>query len=148
MVQLSRSALLPHPAEQVYKLINDIEAYPRYMEGCVGAQVLERGERSMVARLELSRGGIRQSLTTRNHLQEPYEVELELVSGPFKRFEGRWVLQPLGEDACKVTLTLGFTLSNRVLGIAAKRLFNSAANDMVEAMVKRAAQLYGRGDGG
>ena len=42
MHEIRRSALLPYSAGAVYQLINDIEAYPNYMEGCVGAEVLNQ----------------------------------------------------------------------------------------------------------
>jgi ribosome-associated toxin RatA of RatAB toxin-antitoxin module len=39
MSEIRRSALLPYSADVIYLLINDIEAYPQYMDGCVGAQI-------------------------------------------------------------------------------------------------------------
>lgn len=45
MVQrVERSALVAYSAQQMFDLVNDIEAYPQYMDGCVGARVLARGE--------------------------------------------------------------------------------------------------------
>ena len=65
MNDIRRSALLPYSAERVYALINDVEAYPEYMDGCVGAQVLYVDGETMEARLDLARAGIRMSFTTR-----------------------------------------------------------------------------------
>lgn len=143
MTTISRNALLPYSAEQVFDLINDVACYPQFMEGCVGAEVLSEDEHAMVARLDLLRGGVAQSFTTSNTLKRPSEIRLELVDGPFEHFVGRWVLLSLNEKACKVSLFLNFTLSNAVLSVAAKQLFNSAANTMVDAMVKRAKSIYG-----
>lgn len=144
MSDISRSALLPYPAQAVFELINDIEAYPHYMDGCVGAEVLSNDAGEMVARLDLSRGGLSQSFTTRNVLEAPKSVTLNLVDGPFERFQGTWTLLQLNESACKVSLHLKFKLSNAVLSAAAKQLFNSVANDLVDAMVKRANEVYGQ----
>ncbi len=142
MTSISRSALLPYSAEQVFDLINDVGRYPQFMDGCVGAEVLSEDTQSMVARLDLSRGGVNQSFTTRNSLTRPTEIRLELVDGPFESFGGRWVLLALNEHACKVSLFLNFTLTNSVLSVAAKQMFNSVANTMVDAMVKRAKSIY------
>jgi ribosome-associated toxin RatA of RatAB toxin-antitoxin module len=65
MTIIQRSALLPYPAERLFELVNDIEAYPRYMDGCVGARVMRRDEDVIEARLDLARGGIAQSFLTR-----------------------------------------------------------------------------------
>ncbi len=92
MTTISRSALLPYSADQVFELINDVSAYPQFMDGCVGAEVLSESDDAMVARLDLSRAGVRQSFTTRNALQRPIEIKLELVDGPFEAFTGRWTL--------------------------------------------------------
>ena len=143
MTTISRSALLPYSADQVFELINDVSAYPQFMDGCVGAEVLSESDDAMVARLDLSRAGVRQSFTTRNALQRPIEIKLELVDGPFEAFTGRWTLLALNEEACKVSLFLSFTLNSSVLGAAAKQLFNGAANSMVDSMVKRAKVVYG-----
>jgi ribosome-associated toxin RatA of RatAB toxin-antitoxin module len=143
MTHLTRSALLPYPAAAMFDLVNDIEAYPRYMEGCVGAQILFRDENVMEARLELSKGGIRQAFTTRNTLNPPDSIDMKLVEGPFSSFGGKWTFQQLNENACKVTFDLQFGFSNALLAMAAKSLFGSVADRMVDALVKRAHELYG-----
>jgi len=140
---IKRTALLPYPAEHLFSLVNDIEAYPQFMEGCVGAQILERRDDIVEARLDLARGGIRQSFSTRNRCEPHHTIELELVEGPFEQFTGRWQFQRLGDMACKVSLDLEFTLSNGLLGMAAGRMFESVTVNLVDAVTRRARQLYG-----
>ena len=144
MPTLERSALLPYPADQVYQLINDIEAYPQFMKGCVGAEILCREENFIEARLDLQKAGIKQSFTTRNRMQPPSLIDMELVDGPFSDFSGQWLVQELNDIACKVTLFLNFTLSNRVVAAAAGVLFNPVADNLVDALVNRANELYGK----
>ena len=140
MATIERSALIPVSAETLYRMVNDVECYPSYMAGCVGAEVLEQSDRHMVARLDLKKGGISQSFTTRNRLTPHQRIELSLEEGPFKSFAGRWEFTPLSDSACKVTFTLEFVLSSRVLSMAAKRLFNGVADNLVDALVKRAGE--------
>ena len=143
MTVIQRSALLPYTADQVFQLVDDIEAYPLYMDGCVGAQVLSRDNGRVDARLHLARAGITQSFATRNQLQPPHTIELELLDGPFDSFAGRWHFRALGDAACKVSLDLEFTLSSSVLGAAAAKLFNSVTSHLVDSISDRARQLYG-----
>ena len=42
MTVIERSALLPYAAEQVFDLVADIERYPEFLEGGVGAEIHER----------------------------------------------------------------------------------------------------------
>ena len=143
MTNINRSALLPYRAGQLFDLVNDIEAYPRYMDGCVGAQILRREAGLVEARLSLRKGGVSQSFATRNRVVDARHISLELLDGPFKHFEGNWEFKELGEMACKVSLSLSFKINNAVLGAAAARLFDSVTNNLVSAVEKRARELYG-----
>ena len=143
MTVINRSALLPYPAQQLFDLVNDVEAYPGFMDGCVGALVLLHADGVMEARLELARGGIRQSFSTRNRLSPPDSIELELIDGPFERFAGRWEFRALDAGACKISLNLEFSVNSSVLGAAATKLFDRVTNNLVDAVCKRAGQLYG-----
>lgn len=143
MTVIQRSALLPYSAEQVFALVNDIESYPLFMDGCAGAQILFRDEHMVEARLDLARGGIAQSFATRNRSHAQHTIELELLDGPFETFSGRWQFQRLGDMACKVSLDLDFTLNNGLLGVAAARLFDTVTGNLVDSLARRARQLYG-----
>lgn len=145
MTTINRSALLPYRAEQIYDLVNDIEAYPMFMDGCVGAEVLRRDETLVEARLDLSKGGISHSFSTRNFLEHNRAIRLELLDGPFDRFHGRWDFKALGESACKVSLQLEFNASNAMLGMAAARLFDKVSSNLVDALAQRARHVYGQG---
>lgn len=142
MPDIQRSALLPYSSEQVYELINDVSAYPNYLEGCVGVDIIEHSDSVMEARLDLAKAGIKHSFTTRNQLYPPNKVIMELVDGPFEQFAGAWTVTPLSEHACKISLSLSFTLNNKVLAMATKTLFNPIADNLVNAVVKRAGELY------
>lgn len=40
MPQISRTALVPFSAEQMYQLVNDVKSYPDFLPGCTGSRVL------------------------------------------------------------------------------------------------------------
>ena len=61
---IQRSALVLHSAQAMFDLVNDIEAYPEYMDGCSGAQVISRDDKEVIARLDLRKAGISHSFTT------------------------------------------------------------------------------------
>lgn len=140
--RVERSALVHYSAAQMFELINDIEAYPQFMDGCIGAKILARGDDWLEARLELSKAGVSQSFITRNQLQPPHSMSMDLVDGPFKYLRGVWRFTPLGEHACKVAFELEFELQNRLLGMAAGKLFEAVSNKQVDALCARAKQVY------
>jgi len=143
MTSIHRSALLPYSQRQLYDLVNDVEAYPSYMDGCVGAEVLEASDSRMLARLDLARGGISQSFTTFNVLSPCESIHLTLREGPFETFDGIWRFSALSPDACKVSLDLEFAVRGSLLGAAAARLFDGVTGNLVAAVVRRAGQIYG-----
>ena len=143
MTVIERSALLPHAVEQVFDLVADIERYPEFLEGCVGAEIHERGDETVTATLKLSRAGISHGFTTRNTMQRPERIELTLVDGPFDAFSGQWVFRALGVAACKTSLRLHFELASGLAGVAAGKLFDRVALDLVDAVVRRANQQLG-----
>jgi ribosome-associated toxin RatA of RatAB toxin-antitoxin module len=144
MVSISRSALLPYSAEQMFALVNDIASYPAFMQGCLSAEVLHADAREVVARLELGKAGLRYAFTTRNLLQAPASMEMTLVEGPFKRFSARWRFEALGDRASKTSLDLQFEFSVGLVDLALRSLFESTGRDLVNAVCRRAEQIYGK----
>lgn len=143
MHSVQRSAMVNYSARQMFDLVNDIESYPKYMDGCVGARILKRGDSWLEARLELGKGALTQSFVTRNQLEPPHRMTLSLVDGPFSRFEGQWTFTPLGDNACRVQLQLAFAMKNRLLGMAAGKLLEAVTNRQVDALCARARVIYG-----
>mgnify|MGYP003320845287 FL=1 len=144
MTVIERSALIPFTAEQIFDLVADIERYPEFLDGCVAAEVHQRTPSNVVATLRLSRAGVSHSFTTRNALSRPERMELELVEGPFDHFSGLWRFRALGESACKVSLRLDFQMAGGLVSVAAGRLFDKVALDLVDAVVSRATQQLSR----
>ena len=127
----------------MFDLINDIEAYPHFMTGCLAAEVLERGDDFVEASLTLGKSGFQQRFVTRNELQPPTLMVMRFVQGPFRTFEGRWSFQALSDSACKVSLDLEFEFSNPLLAMTAGRWFEESAGQQVDALCQRAREVYG-----
>ncbi len=143
LTTIQRSALVMHSAEKMFHLVNDVEQYPGFMKGCEGAAILERGDHHVIARLDLHKGGVSYSFSTRNELVPFEEIRMELHSGPFRRLHGLWSFKALAENACKVSFHLDFEAGSQLMGIAANSLFASVANNLVSALSSRADKIYG-----
>lgn len=143
LTTIKRSALVTFSVQKMFDLVNDVASYPQYMDNCVGAEILEQGPLRMVAKLHLKKGQIKYSFTTSNTLEPPHRISICLEEGPFSRLSGEWVFKPLTESACKVMLELEFEFSSLSVGIATSGLFVSVANNLVNALSKRAEEVYG-----
>lgn len=139
---IERSAVVQFSAWQMFELINDIEAYPQFMSGCVSAKILERGDGYLVARLELAKSGMRQSFTTRNQLRPPECMTMDLVDGPFKVFTGTWTFTAINDEACTVKFHLRYEFSNFLVGLAAGSMMTQLAGEQVTTLCERAQTVY------
>lgn len=144
MTRIDRSALVMHSAQQMYELVNDIEDYPQFMQGCQKARVISRTEEEVVGELTLGAAGLSHTFTTRNTLVPGQEMQMHLVEGPFREFGASWHFKALSPEACKVSLQMEFDFAGGIMGFALEKLFNHSANNLVEALVNRANQVYGQ----
>ncbi|GAB5498513.1 MAG: type II toxin-antitoxin system RatA family toxin [Pseudohongiellaceae bacterium] len=143
MTRIERTAMVNHSAEEMFDLVNDIEQYPKFLPGCADARVINRSDEQLVGELTLSKAGVSQKLVTRNLLDRPSSIRMELVEGNFSAFDAHWTFTPINENACRVSLIMEFKFKSSLLGFAAEKLFSAVANSQVDAIVKRARQVYG-----
>jgi ribosome-associated toxin RatA of RatAB toxin-antitoxin module len=129
--------------EQMYQLINDIVAYPEFIPDCGDSKIISEEQHEMIAGLLVAKGGLKKWFTTKNTLLSNSEVKMTLVDGPFKNLTGSWKLTALSEEACKISLHLDYEFSSKVFDLAFGRVFNSLANNMVQAFTQRAKDVYG-----
>ena len=142
MTSINRSALVEYSAEQMFDLVNDIERYPKFMQGCTSAKVLSESDTELVGELCLSKAGISQQFTTKNILLRPERIDMSLVEGGFKNFTSQWTFAPLTEGACKMSLAMEFEFKSGLMGFAAEKLFSSSANNLIDAIMRRAHEVY------
>lgn len=142
MSQISRSALVPFSAEQMYRLVNDVDSYPQFLPGCVGSRVLDASSAQMTAAVEVSKAGISKTFVTRNTLTDNQSIDMQLVDGPFRKLSGGWRFTELSDEACKVELNLDFEFTNMLVELAFGRVFKELASSMVQAFTQRAREVY------
>jgi len=143
MRQIRRSVLVAASPERMFELINDVQRYPEFVPGCTAAEVLERSEDSLRARLTVGSGALRTTFVTRNRLQAPHAIDMELDEGPLRSLSGKWRLTPVvaGDvTGCRVDLDLSFEVKAGLLGMAMGPMIERVAGSLVDAFVARARQ--------
>jgi len=143
MAQVSRSALLMYSAEEMYQLVNDVNAYPEFLPGCVDANILTNDNNVMRASVKVSKAGISQTFTTENILVNGQSILMNLVDGPFKHLRGGWTFSELDEQACKINLDLEFEFNSSLVELAFGRIFHELVGSMVKSFSSRAKVVYG-----
>jgi len=141
---ISRNALVPYNVVEMYQLVDDIEAYPKFLPWCRSTEVLSRTDEEVQARIEIAKGVLNKSFTTVNRLQKNKMIEMRLLKGPFKHLQGYWRFDALkNSQACKISLDLDFEFESKLIALAVGPVFSQIANSMVESFCKRAIEVYG-----
>ncbi|MEA5097914.1 MAG: type II toxin-antitoxin system RatA family toxin, partial [Burkholderiaceae bacterium] len=139
MTSVKRSVLLEYSAEQMYALVERVEDYPQFLPWCSDVDVQrDAGTSEVLAKLSLNFHGFRQSFTTRNQNVQPESITMALVSGPFRKLNGRWTFKHLRADACRVELDLEYDLSGHLLEQMIDQVFGAIANSYVDSFCQRA----------
>ncbi|MDH5735124.1 MAG: type II toxin-antitoxin system RatA family toxin, partial [Gammaproteobacteria bacterium] len=129
MSLISRNALVPYSAEEMYKLVEDVESYPDFLPWCRSTEVLSREGDEVKASIEIAKGGLNKSFTTTNFMQKNKMIEMRLLKGPFKHLQGFWRFDALkDEKACKISFDLDFEFESKLIALAASSVFNQIAN--------------------
>jgi ribosome-associated toxin RatA of RatAB toxin-antitoxin module len=148
MRKVSRSALVPYSAEQMYVLVEDVESYPDFLPWCGGAVLHWRDGDVLEGSVEMHLAGLRRSFRTRNRMREFEAIDMELVDGPFSHMSGGWHFAALDHLGCKVSLDVEFEVKSRTTNRLLGRYFEEICNSLVDAFVRRAEDIYGAGGGG
>jgi len=141
---VQRHAHVPYSAEQMFDLVNDVESYPKFLHWCNSARVDARQGSTVEATLEIGVLGFQQSFRTRNTLRRPEQIDIELVSGPFRRLRGEWQFVPAPTSGTDVSLSLRFEVTLSPFGAVFAKVFEELAGAQMDAFIERAGKVYGR----
>jgi len=140
---VSRSALVPYTAQEMFALVSDVDTYPRFLPWCSGAQTRQRGDDGVEARIDFHISGISKSFTTHNRHVGNQAIHMHLLDGPFSTLDGSWRFEQLGSHGCKISLDLEYDFSSHLVSKVTGPVFNKIANSLVDAFRKRAVEVYG-----
>jgi ribosome-associated toxin RatA of RatAB toxin-antitoxin module len=148
MKHVNKTVLLWYSALEMYQLVTAIEDYPRFLPWCDHAEVIERHEDGVTARIGLAYAGVKHAFTTRNEHVPGRAVIVKLVDGPFSLLDGTWAFVPLGRpgsptQACKIEFDLRYAFAGKALEGVLSPVFDRVANTLVESFVTRAEAVYG-----
>ncbi len=143
METISRSALVPYTQQEMFALVSDVDSYPRFLPWCSGAQSSSGDGDEVRARIDFAVGGVAKSFTTRNRHVGNEAILMHLVDGPFRKLDGSWRFDSLGDHGCRISLHLEYAFSSRMVSLVTGPVFGKIANSLVDAFQKRAVEVYG-----
>ncbi len=148
MTHIHKTALVPYSAADMYRLVNAIEDYPKFLPWCKATTVHDRSDTAIAATIKMGSIALGKSFSTQNVLVPNQSIQMQLVEGPFSELEGLWLFQSLGDEdgdivGCKIALTMDFEISNPLLRKGLTPVFSQIVNSLIDAFIKRAHECYG-----
>jgi ribosome-associated toxin RatA of RatAB toxin-antitoxin module len=138
MHNIHKSAIVLHPVQKMFQLVDSVENYPQFLPWCGSTQIIERDKDKTIASIEINYKGVRQTFTTKNTKKQNQEMMIKLIDGPFKSLSGQWMFKNLDKDSCQIELKLEYEFSNIILEKLISPVFNMIANTFIDEFIKEA----------
>jgi ribosome-associated toxin RatA of RatAB toxin-antitoxin module len=140
MPVICQSERLMASPEVVFEIIAAVERYPEFVPWCTAAWQETLTPNQALATIEVAAGPFHEQLTTRNTLDAPRSLAMELISGPFRHLHGGWQLASCAEGT-EVTLTLDFAFRNRLLAMTVSRSMDRVSGRLIAAFRQRVEEV-------
>lgn len=140
---------MPYTAQQMYDLVADVAAYPKFLPWCSAARIRSRTQQGasevMEADLVISFKVFRERFGSRVVLHhDDKRIDTEYLDGPFRHMKSNWAFADREDGGCDASFFVDFEFKNAVLQGIIGVVFNEAMQRIVRAFERRAAELYSR----
>ena len=147
------SKVLPYTPDQLFALVGDVNAYPDFVPWITSmrtwnARRLGEGVEAVDAEAGVGFSFLRERFSTRVRRDQPtHRIDVDLLSGPFKRLANRWQFH---EDpgGTRVEFDIDFQFKSRLLEALLTANFSHAVDRLMECFEARAKALYGAAEPG
>ena len=148
MPQYASERSVAHSADEMFALVADIEAYPKFVPLCQALVIRGRNvggaSEILVADMTVAYGPIRETFTTRVTLDKPgHVIDAAYLDGPFRHLDSRWSFLPRGPKSCTVHFAIDYEFRSRSLGLLMGSVFDAAFRKFATAFEVRADAVYG-----
>lgn len=143
------SKLLPYAPDQLFALVGDVMAYPDFVPWIISmrtwnARALEGGVETLDAEAGVGFSFLKERFSTRVR-RDPAarQIDVTLLSGPFRRLANRWRFFDAGEGMTRVEFDIDFQFKSRLLEGLLSANFGHAVDRLMTCFEARAQALYG-----
>jgi coenzyme Q-binding protein COQ10 len=137
-----------HSADDMFRLVADVESYPKFLPLCEALKLKRRerrdGKEVLIATMLIGYKLLRESFTTEVILDaEARTIVVHYLDGPFSFLENRWSFRPLTPESCEVDFYIAYSFRSRLLERLMGGLFDKAVRHYTTAFEDRADAIYG-----
>ena len=138
--------VLPYAPEQLFELVGDVEAYPKFVPWITGMRTwngrIDGAVSTVDAEAQVGFSFLREKFATRvRRDREALSIDVGLLYGPFTRLVNSWRFVPDGE-ATRVEFVIDFAFKSALLDAMLAANVDRAANRLIACFEDRAKQVY------
>jgi coenzyme Q-binding protein COQ10 len=143
------SRLLPYSPEQLFRLVGDVSAYPDFVPWINAmrtwnARSLGEGVDAVDAEAGVGFAFLKERFSTRVRRDlRNRQIDVSLLSGPFKKLDNRWRFLDAGHGCTRVEFDIDFAFKSRLLEALLTANFSQAVDRLMTCFEARAKALYG-----
>lgn len=139
--------MLPYTPEQLFELVGDVEAYPKFVPWITGMRTwngrVDGAVSTVDAEAQVGFSFLREKFATRVRCdRDALSINVSLLYGPFKRLSNGWRFLPEGE-ATRVEFVIDFAFKSALLDATLAANIDKAAGKLIACFEERARQLHG-----
>lgn len=137
-----------HSADDMFRLVADVESYPKFLPLCEALKLKRRenreGKEVLMTTMVVGYKLIRESFTTEVILdQDARTILVHYLDGPFSYLENRWTFRPLTSKTCEIDFYIAYSFRSRLLERLMGGLFDKAVRRYTTVFEERADAIYG-----
>jgi coenzyme Q-binding protein COQ10 len=136
----SDSRIILAPADRIFDMVADVEAYPDFLPMWRDARIYERRMNIYWTEQTVGIGPVREHFRTKTTLRKPLRIEIVSTDDLFTNFFISWDFHPVGRG-CRASIAMTWEMRSQKVQRAIDLLLSHAAHSMVVAFEKRARQL-------
>ncbi len=142
MPRVCKSFASPYTTSQMYSLVNDINSYKYFLPKCTNSNVIYETSEIMEAELVITALGVNYKFITRNKLIKNKSIAINLVEGPFKYLQGRWLFNAINNHYSQTKLELEFQLKNAFVQMTLHPILDIMVNSIFNSFKSRANNIF------
>ena len=137
-----------HSADDMFRLVADVESYPKFLPLCEALKLKRRenrdGKEVLMTTMVVGYKVIRESFTTEVILDsDARSIVVHYLDGPFSYLENRWTFRPLTSKTCEIDFYIAYSFRSRLLERLMGGLFDKAVRRYTTAFEERADAICG-----
>ena len=143
------SKVLPYAPDQLFQLVGDVDRYPEFVSWLTSMRTWNKRQLAEAVDAVDAEAGVgfsflKERFATRvRRDSRNRQIDVSLLSGPFRKLENRWRFLDAGHGATRIEFDIEFAFKSRLLETLLRANFHHAVEKLIACFEARARTLYG-----